>query len=344
MLPLPPSFEEPAHLTVLSDGRVLASNRDGDECQFALLDPSVGKWVGPVTVPHWLNLGQAAVLSTKHVLVAGSPAVVVSVDPLRVEPVQPSLQDWLNISIALHPDGVLVAGGFRVPSVPNSEAKIYRTGQWSSLATMPSPRWDGWGVQSRGGRIVLGGRTPVAADKFSVDVYDPTQNAWTRTRPDWSAPELSASDLVEMREIHSRHHGYVPELTPDPTTAMWTSPVATADGNVVLFLDAMGEFGTSLQTMAWLDPVGLAWGAPVQIPDYIAQVNRPVVGLADGRLVTTGWSLSASAQRLFTWSRTEGWREVPKLTPRNRTPLARLPDDRILFVAQGSQSLILDWV
>jgi hypothetical protein len=142
-----------------------------------------------------------------------------------------------------------------------------------------------------------------------------------------------------MREIHARHHP--PNPSPEPMRAVWASPVAMADGSVALFIDAKGEFYTSLSAMAWLDPVRLSWSDLIQVPDYVAQIDRPTVGLDDGRLVTTGWSRAAGGHRLFTWSRAEGWREGPDVALPDRTPLAVLPDGQLLFLAEGERSLAL---
>lgn len=333
-------FENVAHLGVLADGRVFASGHDGVGCRFALLDPAARRWEGPVTVASWLPLAQGVVASDGRALATGQPTVAITTDPLAVAPVLPPREDWLGIPVALAPDGVLIAGGFRTPAGPGAEVEIARAGVWTPVAPLPGPRWSGSGVQARGGQVVIGGRTPVMADQFSVDVYEPARDTWTRTRPDWPAPELPASGLAELRAISARRGGSPPDPSPEPTRATWTSPVALADGSVLLFVDAVGEFGTSLGTMARLDPARLGWSDPVRVPEGVAQVGRPVVGLADGRLVTTGWSRRAGGHRLFAWSRADGWRKGPDVALSGRTPLALLPDGRVLFVARGEQTLI----
>ena len=249
----------------------------------------------------------------------------VSTDPLAVTPVHPTREDGSAISVALAPDGVLVAGGFRTCPAESAPMEMYRDGRWTPLAPLPGPRGSGKGVQARSGRVVLGGRTPVLADSFGVDVYDPTRDVWTRTRPDWAPPEPPESTLAELRAIRAQD-GRPPVPSPEPTVATWTSPVAMADGSVVWFVDAAGEFFTSLSTMAWLDPVRLVWSEPVPpISGLVAQLDRPAVGLPDGRLVTTGWSMRAGGHRLFAGpAPTDGARDPTLRCPaRRRSPCCR---------------------
>jgi hypothetical protein len=310
-------------MTVLPDGRVLASSYLGPGASFTLLDLASGRSEGPLSVPYELNLGQAALVSPDQVLVAGTPTVVVAVDPLRVEPIAAPEKGWSRAAVAL-PEGVLVVG---------PQEAVYSEGRWTARAPLAGPRWGGSGVRAAGGRVVLAGRASTAEDQFSVDVYDPERDIWARVRPSWPAPVLAEARLARMREISARH-GHVSE--PAPTTAVWASPVAMADGSVVMFVDAAGEFTTSLATMAWLDPVGLAWSEAHRLPELVAQVGRAAVGLSDGRLVTTGWSRTASQERLFVWSRAEGWREGPSVAPDPGTPLGVLPDGRVLCVSEGA--------
>jgi hypothetical protein len=331
VFPLP--FEDLAALTVISEGRVLASGYEGRGARFALLDVATGRWEGPVSYPDWLMLREVTRVSRGEVLLLGSSAVILAVDPLRVETLSPSREKWPGTPVALRPEGALVAGGFHGPGLPRKEVETYRARHWTTVAPLPGPRWSGMGVQALCGRVVLGGRAPTAEEQFSVDVYDAERDLWERVRPSWAAPVLKESSIAKMREISARH-GHVSE--PRPTTAMWTSPVAMADGSVVMFVDAAGEFSTSLSTMAWLDPVGLSWSEAVVVPEGVAQVRRAVVGLADGRLVTTGWSKVAKQERLFTWSITEGWREGPEMVADLHTPLAVMADGRVLCVSEGA--------
>jgi hypothetical protein len=161
------------------------------------------------------------------------------------------------------------------------DAGIWRSGAWTPIAPRPPGSGSAHAVQARGGRVV------VTAGP-AVDVWDPADGSWTRIRPEWPLPQLTEEEAAEMRAIEARYGGR-PKDPPTPTSSEWKTPVAMADGTVVVFLDCAGEFSTSLGTMAWVDPDAMTWSDPIPL-DGVAQLDRSAVALPDGRLVTTGWS------------------------------------------------------
>jgi hypothetical protein len=214
-------------------------------------------------------------------------------------------------------DGRIYAiGGMDWPSgAAQGTVQVYTpwTNTWSTVASLPTPRYEFAAACGADGRIyAIGGKDAHDADLASVEVYDPAQDTWT-----------TAHSLSSARGFLAATTGH--------------------DGRIYVLGGMVNGFPTG--TAEAYDPTLDAWTSLPPLPTprwYLAAATDP-----NGAILAIGGATDFGNQ--FTVGTVEAysnvsqtWRSLPGLiTPRTQLAAVNAPDGRILAV--GGLDLSGNW-
>jgi photosystem II stability/assembly factor-like uncharacterized protein len=173
-------------LTLLSNGKVLATGGIGGGASAESYDPNIGLWSATGSMSMGRYQHTATLLASGRVLVVGGYPNINS-----AELYNPTTGTWSSTgslnqgryehTATLLPDGrVMVAGGFVAFVGPINSAEIYNpaTGMWSSVNNMLVPREAPTATLLTNGKVLVAGGS--GGDTIA-ELFDPSTGTWSRT-------------------------------------------------------------------------------------------------------------------------------------------------------------------
>jgi N-acetylneuraminic acid mutarotase len=363
--------------TMLSDGRVLVASgwstflTGGDQVitTAEIFNPTNGTWTLTTgELAYGRQDHTATLMMDGRVLVAGGDNGGGSLK--HTEIFDPSTGDWISVpdlnhsfsnhTATLLPDGrVLVVSGVSSSGKFSPELSVeaydVNTGTWSNLSglTSTTTRWYHTATLLPDGRVLaVGGhndKQPAGAPMKSVEIFDPSQPAWTVSgslnvkRQDHTS--LVLPDGAVLTVGGKNGSGFINSVEKsDPSGQTWSEvkPITTPrarhtatllqNGNL-LVAGGEGDGGALVSTEIY-NPSLNTWLVVGNL--LIGRYDHTAVMLSDGNVLALGGrngSGSIKAVELFTPS-TGTWTDSPAdmSTDRNRHTTTILPDQRILVV------------
>lgn len=244
----PADMSKPRHgqiATLLPSGQVLVAAGNGNGYYLSsseLFDPLAATWVSASDVPSYAGENSGvSVLPSGTVVMTGGKSYTGSLATTYLY--DPVLAGWSlagalgtarygHSSNILGDGRVLVAGGsnfqtFEGGVLGSTEVFEPITGQWSSGASLATPREWHTATSLRDGSVLVAGGDTGGAVLASTERYDPLQGIWS-----------AAPNMLEARTYHSA------TLLPDGT---------------ILVVGGMGGSGTVLGSAERYDPATRTW-------------------------------------------------------------------------------------
>lgn len=273
-----------------------------------------------------------------------------------------------HAAVALANNRALVIGGQNAHQGVFATAERYdgATGTWQAAGAMSTPRYRHTANVMNDGRVlVAGGSNSNAACncttfQSSVDLYDPTANAWSATGSLLTARyDHTATVLADGRILVAGGFGGTPDTMSaggsvllstelyDPVAGTWSAgasmAVARAKHTATLLssglvLVAGGSSGSSTLASAELyDPVADTWTAAA--PLSTARQQQSALQLANGKVLVVG-GLNGASSAVFgvdtgeVYDPTGNVWSTPDATAvaRQKFTMSLLPDGRVIIV------------
>ena len=319
--------------TVLPDGRVLVTNfvavtQDTAAHGYATLyDPALGSWTATAPLDPQGGIGAPTLLPDGRVLLSGgsinggiSPGGRITLNTAQLY--DPAADRWLALprmatsrsghtATVLRDGTVLVVGGMGgygsgpSPATASAERFDPRTGRWTTVAPLPTPRGYHLAASLPDGRVlVVGGLTTdqLGAGRSMQDaiIYDPNGDRWSAA------------------------------TAPLATHGLYATATALPDGRVLVAGGTGREIsgGTAVVPAERYDPAADRWVATAP-PRQLGYGHAATV-LPDGSVLLIGAESLTPAQRYDPAA--DRWVGVARTAaPHFANAAATLPDGRVLL-------------
>jgi hypothetical protein len=229
----------------------------------------------------------------------------------------------------------------------SSEEASAADGVWTTMASMPTAR-ETPGIAVLNNKIYVIGGTGSAGWLTSVEVYDPSTNAWS-VLPDTPMAIASAAAVVNNK-IYVIGGSYTKTVMEyDPLADTWTprASMPTERGPYVAVLNlkiyAVGGYNDitgSLNTNEEYDPLLDAWTSKTSMP---TARNTAPIAAANGKIYAIGgeyWPNSPFSKVEEYTPTTDTWATKTSMPTARRGPVAAAVNNSI-YVVGGSNTVIL---